>query len=123
MLNFKTGRRGRAVQQVVVLHAVEIFAGLRGIADRDIQAGNALHKLDVGFQLPAHVGRNLVEVSSASALRLPAISEKTSPFHASEAMECGALAEIGMLLKMPAYWRLFHAARRALQVVLRTCRI
>ena len=79
VLHFKACRSGRAVQQVVVLHAIEIAVARRGVADGDIEAGNALHELDVGFKLPANVGRNLVEIVERFGVRCPPSARRSGP--------------------------------------------
>ena len=62
VLHFKAGRSGRAMQKVVVLDAIQVIGGVSGVTDCDIEAGDALNELDVGFKLAANVGRDLGEL-------------------------------------------------------------
>ena len=49
------------MREVEVLDAMEIERGVRGVADGEVEAGDALHPFDVGFELAAHVQGNLAE--------------------------------------------------------------
>jgi len=40
---------------------MQIERGVRRVADGEVEAGDALHPFDVGFELAAHVGGNLAE--------------------------------------------------------------
>jgi len=58
VLDFQACGCSRPMQQIIILHPVQIFSGPCRIPHGYIQAGNALHKLDVRFQFLAHRGGN-----------------------------------------------------------------
>ena len=62
VLKFKACGSGAAVEEIEVLHAVEVLGGLRGVSQGEIEAGFALLEFDVGLQLGADIRGDFVDL-------------------------------------------------------------
>ena len=50
------------MEEIEIVDAFEVGAGVERVADGDVKAGDSLHPFDVGFELKADFGRDSREL-------------------------------------------------------------
>ena len=65
VLDLKRSRDGGAVKKIESFDAMDVGVGVRLIADGNVEAGDGLHPLDVGFEKAARFGGDFIELAES----------------------------------------------------------
>jgi hypothetical protein len=63
VLDFNGDGKFGAMEEIEIVDALEVSAGVRRVADGDVEAGDSLYPFDVGFKLKADFRRDLRKFS------------------------------------------------------------